>query len=203
MSRTARVILAIAAAGCSGCFPLITPPLSLEGGATTRIGDGPKYRLGAGVHAASAVADRELPFDVGAGYIATGPFTSGEKPVSHGAYVQGGPRIAGGRTWRAFAEGRAEYYFAPRAPDIAYAGLVRLSVEAFVPVSFEPVSSESSDGSFYIGLAYGSLAIGPYVEGGYQRLVLDAGLPVLSAGLHIRVPATFGLVCCAWDFKKK
>jgi hypothetical protein len=47
------------------------------------------------------------------------------------------------------------------------------------------------------------LAIGPYVEGGYQRLPADAGYPMLGVGLQARIPAMARLLCCGWDFSGK
>jgi hypothetical protein len=193
----AAVSLVLATASC---LPIATPPLRAEVGAQAQIGGERHLRYGGGAHVASAVPDLDFPLDIGAGYIATDPISVENRPTSHGIYAEGGPRIAGGSFWRAFATGRAEYYFAPAGPDLAYAGMARIAVELAAPVKFEPIESSSNKG-FYLGVALGAFAVGAYAEAGYQRLVSDAGFSAIGTGLTLRLPATFGIVCCAWDFK--
>jgi hypothetical protein len=120
----------------------------------------------------------------------------------HGLYLEGGPRLAGGKFWRVFAVPRAEVYFSPRGPDPAFAGIVRGQVEIFTPTVGDPTASTSTASSWW-GIAFGIFGVGAYLEGGYQHLPNDAAYPLLGAGLTLRVPATAGLVCCAWDFAHK
>jgi hypothetical protein len=187
--------------GTSGCIPVMTPPLKIEGGGAARIGSNAGYRFGVGTHVASLMPSSDFPLDVGGGYIQTGTESNQHRLAVHGLYLEGGPRLAGGKNWRAFAGPRAEYYFAPQGPNLAYAGLVRASIEVMGAAEGEPVSSVGNRG-FYAGIAFGMLAIGAWAEGGYQKLPTDAGLFMLGGGLHIRIPVTAGILCCAWDFKK-
>ncbi len=192
-------VLAIACASFA-CLPVATPPARGEIGLATQLGGEQHARYAAGAHVASVVPDLDFPLDIGGGYVGTDPISVKNRPMSHGIYAEGGPKIAGGRFWRAFAAGRAEYYFAPAGPDPAYAGLARLGIELAAPVRFEPVSSTGSRG-FYVGVALGTFAVGAYMEAGYQRLVSDAGMTTIGGGLTLRLPSTFGLLCCAWDVR--
>ncbi|MBX3225427.1 MAG: hypothetical protein KF795_33285 [Labilithrix sp.] len=200
----ARGLLAVATAAllASACLPVMTPPLEVGGGGAARLGGTAGHRFSAGTHVASLMPDAHFPLDVGVGYVQTGTSSAGAEVLVHGLYAEGGPRLAGGRFWRVFAGPRAEYYFLPQAPDAAYAGLLRSSIELMVPVVFEGVTAESTERSFYAGMAHGMLALGAYAEGGWQRLPTDAALPVVGGGLNIRIPMTLGLLCCVWDLKK-
>jgi hypothetical protein len=205
------LVVVIAAVASSGCFPVGTPPAKVNGGGAVRLGDDAGYRFSAGTHVASAVASRNFPLDVGVGYVQQGYISDDKHATVHGLYLDGGPRLGGGRNWRAFAGPRFEYYFLPSAPNAGYATLLQYSVEAFVPVEAPVATTDGTDedgnttssGSFFTGLAYGTLAIGLDLYGGYQSLPANAGLPMLGAGLYVRIPATVGLACCAWDFAKK
>lgn len=55
----------------------------------------------------------------------------------------------------------------------------------------------------WFGIAYGMAAIGVYVEGGYQHLPNEPGLPLLGGGALLRIPASAGVACCAWDWLPK
>jgi hypothetical protein len=184
-----------------GCVPVITPPLEVGGGGAMRFGGEAGHRFTAGSHVASLIPEPNFPLDVGAGYVQTGTVSNHALAVVHGVYLDGGPRLAGGKFWRVFAGPRAEYYFAPQGPAFSYAALGRASAELMLPVELEPVAGSSTD-SYYLGVAHGMLAIGVDIEAGYQHLPVDAAWPMAGIGLHVRVPATAGLLCCAWDFKK-
>jgi len=159
---------------------------------------------------------------------------------------------------------RLEYYFAPRGPDPAYAGIVRAQIEVFKGAFGDAGSSDDesnpdpqpqdpppdpqtgpqpdphpdlpvdptanpkpskisfverripglsriprprprpiSHSTFWWGVAFGVAAIGFYVEGGYQHLPNDAGYPLVGGGILLRLPATAGVACCAWDWVPK
>ncbi|MBX3230100.1 MAG: hypothetical protein KIT84_25300 [Labilithrix sp.] len=200
MIRRALVAFFVVAAG-SGCLPFMTPPLKGDVGYAARLGGDHGYRFSVGTHVASLVPSKDFPLDVGGGYVQTSKdYGLGRLPV-HGLYLEGGPRIAGGRFWRAFAGPRAEYYFRPGA-DFAASGMLRASIELFNGTEGDPLESTSSGPSYYWGVAFGTFALGAYFEGGYQKLPSDAGYPLLGAGLLLRIPATAGVLCCAWDFSR-
>jgi hypothetical protein len=194
-------LLALAA---TGCIPLMTPPLKGDLGYAARLGGDSGYRFSASTNVASLIPDPDFPLDVGAGYVQTSTtYADRRKPV-HGIFVEGGPKIAGGSFWRVFAGPRGEYYFSPKGADPAYAGLVRASVELFSARSGGEIMESTARGpSGWWGVAFGVFAVGAYVEGGYQHLPNAPGLPLVGGGLLLRIPATAGVVCCAWDFATK
>ncbi len=175
--------------------------MKISGGGEVRPGSNAGYTFDVGTHVASLIPNPDFPLDVGAGYVQTGSEAHDHHIPVHGLYLEGGPRVAGGKNWRTFVGPRAEYYFAPQGPNLAYAGLVRASVEVFGTADGEPVATADHKG-FYFGVAFGALALGAWAEAGYQHLPSDAGLFMLGGGLHLRIPLTGGIVCCAWDFKK-
>lgn len=200
MNRRAFLVLSLLALGASGCFPVMTPPLKGDLGYAVRPGGDHGYRFSVGTHAASLIPDRDFPLDVGGGYVQTSKTYRQESIPVHGVYLEGGPRLAGGKWWRAFVGPRAEYYFRPSG-GASYAGMMRAQVELFGVAGGESLEDTSSPGHYW-GVAFGVVAIGAYFEGGYQKLPNDAAYPLLGAGLLLRVPATAGIACCAWDFRR-
>lgn len=184
-----------------GCFPLLTPPLKGDLGYATRLGGDSGYRFSGGVSVASIVPEEDFPLDVGAGYVQTATTYGSDHVAVHGVYLEGGPRLAGGSFWRVFAGPRLEYYFEPRGSETAMAALGRAEIELFRPY-LGAMTSEGEHGAYW-GVAFGAIALGAYVEAGYQHLPNEAAFPLLGGGLLLRIPATAGLVCCAWDLSKK
>jgi len=197
-----RVLLVALLLGATGCFPVMTPPLKGDLGYAARVGGDHGYRFSVGTHAASLIPDRYFPLDVGGGYVQTSKTYRDERIPVHGVYLEGAPRVAGGKFWRVFVGPRAEYYFRPSG-GAAYAGIVRTQIELFGVSGAEEALEETSSASHYWGVAFGVVAIGAYVEGGYQKLPSDAAYPLFGGGLLVRIPATAGIACCAWDFSKK
>jgi len=210
-SKSTLEVLALTLAA-SGCVPIATPPIKGGGGFAVRAGDETNYRFYAGAHVASVVPQEKFPLDVGVGYVQQGSISNDKHLAVHGLYLDGGPRMAGGKHWRVFMGPRAEYYFLPSAPGAGYAAFFQTSVEGFVLVhpsetdttdDGDPPTASVDASSNYWGVAIGALAIGLDLMGGYQSLPAGEGLPTFGAGLHVRLPATAGLACCAWDFAKK
>lgn len=186
----------------SGCLPVMTPPLKGDIGYAARLGGDSGYRWSAGTDVASLIPDDDFPLFAGGGYVQTSTRYGESRMPIHGVYLEGGPRVVGGRFWRVFAGPRLEYYFAPKGPDPAYAGLIRTSVELFSLSTGSPGEPKPTtrSASAWWGVAFGAFAIGAYLESGYQHLPNDAGFPLLGGGALLRIPATAGVVCCAWDF---
>lgn len=201
MRAAGGLALAALALGATGCFPLLTPPLKGDLGYAARLGGDSGYRFSGGVSVASIVPDTDFPLDVGAGYVQTQTKYGDDHVAVHGAYLEGGPRIRGGSFWRVFAGPRIEYYFEPKGPETAFAALGRAEIELFNPY-IGAIASEGRDHVYY-GVAFGTIAIGAYIEAGYQHLPNEAAYPLLGGGLLLRIPATAGILCCAWDFSSK
>lgn len=199
-----RLVATLLALATQGCLPLMTPPLKGDLGYAARLGGDSGYRFSAGTDVASLIPNDELPLMAGGGYVQTSTTYGKSRTPVHGLYLEGGPRVAGGRFWRVFAGPRLEYYFAPKGADPAYAGIIRTSIELFgASTGEETLKSTSRSPSAWWGVAFGMFAVGAYLEGGYQHLPNDAGFPLIGGGALLRIPATAGVVCCAWDFTPK
>lgn len=202
-AKLGAMAVAILGLAAQGCFPVITPPIKGDIGYASRLGGDSGYRFSVGTNVASLIPDEDFPLDVGGGYVQTSTKYGKSRTPIHGLYVEGGPKVVGGTFWRVFAGPRLEYYFAPSGADPAYAGIVRTSIELFSPTAGGEVKSTSRGLSAWWGIAFGMFAVGAYLEGGYQHLPNDAGFPLVGAGALLRIPATAGVVCCAWDFSRK
>jgi hypothetical protein len=189
-----------------GCLPLATPPLRADVGAAKRLeADQPFLRASIGAHAASLALSPDLPVDAGAGYVAyTRARGTGASRVSEtvqGAYAEASTRVVGGDYWRVFAGGRGEVLFPELAGErTGYSVLGRASAELMLPVEFQPVAGVSSKGA-YLGVAYGMIGVGAYLESGIQQLPSGVSSGIVGGGLTLRVPATVGIFCCLWPKK--
>ncbi len=164
-------------------------------------------KVSSGVHWASITKDREQDFDVGAGYVYERVEGSGgditqkhnqapddEGRRAHGAYLSAAGILSRNirenhRTWLSV---RAEFLDAPEADGgKALSLLARTTWEIFGPVEGAGAASDSCGGA--MGAAYGTSAIGLYVEGGAHRSLEGRASFVSTAGLSLRLPNLFGL----------
>lgn len=216
------VVLALAS---GACVPFAAPPLRVDvGGAYNTGRSSAREKMSVGAHLASAWHDPNLPLDIGFGYVRNG-FASHDGPestgvegaasvnpvhatprprraVPQGFYLEAGPRIAGGESWRAFVSSRVEMYAATQSQLVGVGFLARASAEVLYSVQTQPVAGVDRKGVFF-GVANGVLALAAYAEAGYQRWPTGETGAVIGIGLSARLPGVIGVACCYLGKDKK
>ena len=217
VSRSALVALALLGSGCAAGA---LPPSRTDVGSTMIAGSGHMasgLRLTTGAHLASGTVNRDIPLDVGAGYVYERmghPTTSGpaasqslaltgagstgrSKPLddhvdAHGAYLEVAHVIGRSQAHRSWLGARGEVLLrqSPEGRRPAAGAYARAAWELFAPrQGAGGFTSECGGGA---GVAYGSLGLGLFVESGAQWTE-DLGTAfVATAGLSVRLPFLAG-----------
>jgi len=220
--RTALVALAAAAVlSSAGCAAGLLPPSRTDLGSTV-ITDGGQlasgFRFSTGVHLASATLRRDVPLDVGAGYVFErfGAASSSGEAVSrraggpgdvngadgadidhadaHGGYLEVAHTVDRGRGHRAWLGARGEL-LARQTPDGRHA-----TAGAFGRVAWEVFSTGQGGGTFSsgcgggAGFARGAVGLGLFVESGAQWTAEQSTAFVATAGLSLRLPLLGGFI---------
>jgi len=136
-------------------------------------------RVSAGASWASGSLDEDIPFDLEAGYLYE---LDDADTGSHGGFVQGQTRVAGGPYWRALAGLRTEMI---HDQTWAAGASARLDLELFGAGSGSaPIDDPCVSG--IVG-ARGQTAVGTYVEAGYRHYPGEH-VAMVTAGLSFRIP---------------
>ncbi len=193
------------------CVAGVLPPSRSDIGTTIQQPDGELrtgLRISTGAHLASATLNKEEPYDVGIGYVYERAEASG-KDVTMKAPVEGGAqgaRTSQGvylsaahllslnlkehhRTWLGM---RAEYLHASEedgGPSVSL--LARGTWEIFGVGEGAGGFSDSCGGG--AGFAYGTTALGVFLEGGARRSLEGEASVVATAGISVRLPFLGGL----------
>jgi hypothetical protein len=171
-----------------GCFPYAIPPLKGEVGVTTQTNRTPAGRVAGGTHLASGTLRRDQPFDVGVGgYYEWTELGSRSK----GGYGDVALFIDRGARTRTSLGLRGEL----RYDEMNRAGAgakLRIDHEIFGATTASYSGSERC--SAIIGSAYGTGAVGFYVEAGSAFHADNDRAFVATAGITVRTPMTAGLL---------
>jgi hypothetical protein len=206
----------------SGCVPLLLPPVRVDGSMGARFGvhdptsstasPAPTRRVAstsppatsqplatiervsAGFHLADIVSPERVLVDVGAGYVFN-DVGWGDRKI-HGLYADFSPVITRQPWWWMYFTLRGEAMFPDgRASGMGYSFFSRLGFETFT-FTDGAAGAGAGSGGFAAGAAYGTIAIGGFVEAGAQLLPGGQQAGVALAGLSVRLPATIGVFCC-------
>ena len=173
--RLAALLLLLS--GTAACVGL---PPSRTDASTVAHGGGAGYRIAAGAHSASMPARRDVPFDLGAGYIYE---DAGDEP-QHGSYIElGRPLWRRGDT-RALAAARVEVFWNSIGDSgTLRAGSLRLALEHRLGHIGGGVSDRDGGGA-----VFGILAPGLYLEAGARQLEPGTVTGTVVAGISLRLP---------------
>ena len=204
------VLLSLVCWALSACVAGALPPSRSDIGTTLQQPDGAirsGLRMSTGVHLASATLNEAQEYDVGVGYVyerveeSGGDITNksaappGGPQTSHGAYISVAHILSNNlqenhRTWLGV---RAEYLHAAEIDGgDSVSVLARGTWEIFGAGEGAGGFSDSCGGG--AGYAYGTTALGLYVEGGARRSLEHEASVVGTAGLTVRLPFIGGFV---------
>jgi hypothetical protein len=166
------------------------------------------FRVSTGAHLASGFKRRDIPFDVGAGYVferidadvapeelamsANGGETPTDHVDAHGAYVEAAHVLSRGSAHRSWLGARGEVLTRETADGR------RVSAGAHARLAWELFGPSEGGGTFTTrcgggaGFAYGSAGIGLFVESGAQWIEEEETAFVATAGLTLRLPLIGG-----------
>jgi hypothetical protein len=172
----------------AGCFPYGIPPLKGELGATTQTNRTTAGRVAGGTHLASGTLRRDQPFDIGAG-----AFYEWDEigTRAKGGYGDVALFIDRGARTRTSLGLRGEL----RYDEMSRAGAgakLRIDHEIFGGTTSSYSGSDHCSAIF--GSAYGTGAIGFYVEAGSAWMPDTDRSFVATAGITVRTPATAGIL---------
>ncbi len=161
--------------------------------------------MSTGAHLGSATLNEEQDYDVGIGYVfeqveeSGGDITEkraaspGGARTSHGAYISAAKLLTNNlrenhRTWLGV---RAEYLNASAVDGgDSVSLLARTTWEVFGAGEGAGAQSDSCGGAG--GYAYGTSALGIYLEGGARRSISNEASFAATAGISVRLPFVFG-----------
>jgi len=203
------VFVVLVSVWLTGCVAGVLPPsrtdigTAMEQGASGEVRTG--VRASTGMHWASATLNEEEAYDVGVGYVYEQLEAAGgdiSQPSSQhasdsvnrqGAYISAAHLLSNNpkenyRTWLGV---RAEYLHAAEDDGGATFGvLARGTWEIFGAGQGSGGFSDSCGGA--AGFAYGTTAIGLYLEGGARRNGESEASFVATAGVSMRLPLLGG-----------
>ena len=84
----------------------------------------------------------------------------------------------------------------PVSRKVGWGASVRATFEFASFTSLDTFGTSSSRG-FLVGVAYGEIGVGAFVDMSYHSLDQLRGWTV-TAGLSLRLPAAVGAICCVW-----
>ncbi|HEU5056175.1 MAG TPA: hypothetical protein VFU21_06610, partial [Kofleriaceae bacterium] len=196
----------------SACVAGIVPPSRTEVGTTVIAGEGQPQsgvRFATGAHLASGQTSRERRFDVGAGMVyerlAAPPLGSQERPLAaaptppsagqppevldaYGTYVDAAAVVQRGRWHRTWLGARSELLRqeGPTGPHAVSATFARVAWETYAPA--HAAGGFSSSNAFGAGFAYGSFALGLFLESGIRTTDGERPAFVAIGGMSLRMP---------------
>ncbi|MCP4449076.1 MAG: hypothetical protein GY811_27635 [Myxococcales bacterium] len=203
-------ILSLLCWGATACFAGALPPSRSDIGTTMVLPRGEMQtgiRMSAGAHLASATLNEKQDYDVGVGYVYERVEESGRDITQKMSAPPGGPRTSYGayisaakilsnnlrenhRTWLGV---RAEFL---NTADIDGGDSVSLLARG----TWEIFGAGEGGGGFSdpcgggAGYAYGTSAIGLYLEAGARRSLENEASFAATAGLSVRLPSLIGFV---------
>lgn len=190
------------------CFAGALPPSRSDVGLTMQQPDGEMrsgVRVSTGAHLASATLNEAQDYDIGVGYVferveeSGGDITqtmdadAGRPRTSHGAYISAAKLLTNNmreshRTWLGV---RAEYLDGSEANGgDSVSVLARTTWEIFGAGEGAGAQSDSCGGA--AGYAYGTSALGLYLEGGARRSLDNEASFAATVGVSMRLPFVFG-----------
>lgn len=202
------VAIGLLCCGASACVAGALPPTRSDIGTTLQQPNGETrtgIRMSTGAHYASGTLNEEQDYDIGIGYVyervdeSAGDITSKSAMdaagprTSQGAYVSVARLMANNlrenhRTWLGV---KAEYLHASEADGgDSISVLARGTWEIFGAGEGGGGYSEDCGGG--AGYAYGTTALGLFLEGGARRSLDNEASFAATAGVSVRLPFLFG-----------
>jgi hypothetical protein len=188
----------------------VLPPSRTDVGTTLIVQDGEMasgVRFSTGAHLASGSTRRDVPLDVGAGYVFerveaapgqeamtldAGDRTAGPRVDAHGVYVEAAHVIARARGHRSWLGARGEVlsWQTAEGRQVSAGGYARLAWELFGPSEGGGTFTSRCGGG--AGFSYGSAGLGLFVESGVEWREEAEAAFVATAGLSVRLPIIGG-----------